>query len=608
MTVQIPEYPLPTLDRLSVAAESILDSLDANAIASEWLDAFKAALKDSPASIVQDLFIPDSHWRDILALTWDFRAFHGATSIQTFLTDRASGIAPDTVALAPGAMLARPYPDLVWINAFFGFATTTGGTCSGIFRLVPTASGAWKAHCVFTNLEDLAGFPEKDRDFAPNNGTWVQQRRAALDAYESESPTVLVIGAGHSGLVLAARLKALGVRTLLVERNARIGDNWRHRYDSLCLHDPVWYDQLPYLPYPPNWPVYTPAMKLGNWLEHYAEALELDVWTSAKVVSARPNASGDWTAVVSRPNSADRTFTVKHVVFAVGGGGLKPKMPTLPGMAIFKGEVLHSTQHKRAQDYQGKKVVVVGACTSAHDIAEDCYNNGVDVTLFQRSSTFVFSEKAAAERLMKPLYWEGGPPTDVADRLAASFPMFGFVDFYRRARVAMEEDDKELHKGLRRVGFRLNKGVADAGVLLTAFTGDGPGGFYLDVGGSQLLIDGKVKLKNDSQIEKFTVDGLQFENGSKLDADVVIFATGVGDPAEHTRHICGDAVADQCPPQWGLNSEGEMNAAWRDMGVKGLWYMTGNFSMARFYSKRLALQIKAMEEGVWDGTRYSSKK
>ncbi|KAJ7056408.1 hypothetical protein C8F01DRAFT_1156140 [Mycena amicta] len=609
-TDHLKAYPLPTLDRLGVEASAVAESPDVGAVVTGWLTKLSAAISSgNPAASADGLLIPDSHWRDILALTWDFRTFNGIDSIRTFLTDRLAAIDPASIKLTPGTtMLMRPMPDIVWINSMFSF-TTPVGIASGIVRLVPTSTGEWKAHVVFTNLDNLVGHPEQIgalRDGATNHGKWISQRLAALQAYESESPVVLIIGGGHSGLNLAARLKVLGVRTLIVERNARVGDNWRDRYDALCLHDPVWYNHMPYYPFPTTWPVYTPAKKLGNWLENYADVLELDVWTSSSVVSARPiDAAGNWNVVVSRPGKADRTFaSVKHVVFATGVGSPEGRIPEYPGQESFQGQILHSTQHKRAVDHIGKKVVVVGACTSAHDIASEYVEQGVSVTMYQRSPTYVISQKTLAQHMMRPIYWEGGPPTDIADRLAASFPHLMGIELNRRRTSALAGADKALLDGLNKAGFKTNLGVMDAGILMSAVTR--VGGYYMDVGASQLIIDGKIKLKSDSLLAKYTPTGLQFEDGSTVDADVVVFATGFGDVSDFILKICGPAVADACKPVWGLNSEGEMNSAWRDIGVKGLWYMTGNLSMARFFSKHVALQIKAIEEGIFNGERYAA--
>ncbi|KAJ6628886.1 FAD/NAD-binding domain-containing protein [Mycena sp. CBHHK59/15] len=584
--------PLPTLDNLGV---KIPADLDAGKIAKEWFSLFSSNVENGN----------DAYWRDILSFTWDFRTFQGLT-LKKFLVDRLVAAHATNFQLNNKYLeFQQPYPDLAWIQAMFTFETSVG-LASGVFRLIPQRSGEWKAHCVFTNLEDLKGFLEKIgplRDFAPNHGGWAEARRRS-SAFETGNPTVLIVGGGQSGLELAARLKYLDIPTLVVEKNARVGDNWRNRYDALCLHDPVWYDNMPYMPFPPTWPVYTPALKLANWLEHYAEALELPVWTSSEVTSASHDASGSWQVVVSNGQGKDRIFHVKHLVFATGFGSYRGKLPIYPGMDEFKGQILHSSQHKRATDHLGKKVVVIGACTSAHDISADYYEHGVDVTMFQRSSTYVMTVKNGWRVLMDGVYSENAPPTDVADRLNASFPNHSQSFWLRggRWRLRRPTIDRDLLDGLRKRGFRLNLGYKDAGFLLAVW--ESAGGYYLDVGASQMIVDGKIKLKNDSPIECFTPGGLKFENGSELPADVVVFATGVGDVRDNIRKVCGDEVADKCNPIWGLDEDGEIKGCWRDLGIPGLWYMMGNLAYCRFHSKHVALQIKAIEEGIF-GSRYS---
>ncbi|KAJ7023508.1 hypothetical protein C8F04DRAFT_180560 [Mycena alexandri] len=597
---------LPTLDSLGLQGLDI-QGLDVGKAAAAWMESFVACVSSNDVDGIVSLFINESHWRDMLVLTWDFRSFHGAGAIQKFLTDRLVFARLSNLRMRDKSpALQQPYPDIAWISIVFDFQTDIGFG-SGIVRIVPQATGSWKAHCMYTNLEDLKGFPEKIRGLrnpAPNHGKWEQTRQHSL-SFEDEDPVVLIIGGGHSGLDLAARLKYLDVRTLVIEQNIRIGDNWRSRYEALCLHDPVWYDHLPYMPFPDTWPVYTPALKLGNWLENYAESMELDVWTSSTVVSARPGTSSGWDVVVKHAGK-ERIFKVKHLVFATGIGAGEGKLPSYPGMDVFKkfnGQILHSTQHKRATDHAGKKVVIIGACTSAHDIAVDYYEHGVDVTMYQRSSTYVMTTKNGWKHIMGGLYWEGGPPTDLADRFTASFPHIMAIGLNQRQVRKIAEDDRELLDGLKKCGFKLNMGTLDAGFALSAW--DRAGGYYIDVGASQMIIDGKIQLKNDSQIAEFTKTGLRFENGSELPVDVVVFATGLGDARNGVRKICGDTVGDKCKAIWGLNAEGEINGAWRDLGVPGLWYMMGNLALGRFHSKHVALQIKAMEEGVF-GERYSA--
>lgn len=545
----------------------------------------------------------------MLALTWDFRTFSTLPAITQFLTDRLSTMHPTAFSLRDDAYLGlqQPFPDVAWVHMMFDFETDAG-IAFGIARLVPTSDGTWKAHTVYTNLEGLKGFPEMIgplRNPNPNHGKWEEDRRRERE-FEDREPTVVIIGGGQCGLDMAARLKCLSVPSLLVEKNPRIGDSWRNRYEALCLHDPVWYDHMPYLPFPPTWPVYTPALKIADWLESYASSLELDVWTSSTVLSATPDASGSkWTVHIQRPNG-ERVFKqVRHVVFAtgLGGGDEGLNLPKYPGSETFKGQMLHSSWHKRALDHEGKKVVIIGACTSAHDIAVDYYEHGIDVTMYQRSPTYIMSTEQGWKVLFKGLYAEDGPPPDIGDRLNASFPHHMGIGMGQRATSLVAELDKDLLDALRARGFQLTFGIHGTGFGLLAWSK--AGGYYLDTGASQLIADGKIKLKSGPKIERLTEHTIVFDDGTELQADVIVFATGLGDAQAHIRRVCGDALVKECKPIWGLNKEGELNGVWRDLGVKGLWYMMGNLALARFHSKHVALQIKAMEEGIF-GERYSA--
>jgi ketosteroid isomerase-like protein len=241
---------LPTLDLLGA---KLPENVDAQKEAAAWLTSFAENLQSSKIDKIMDGFLEDSFVRDLLAFTWDMRTFEGAASIKKFFSERASKVKFEAASFkVTSADLQQPYPDLAWIQAFFTFETDVG-LCSGIVRLVPVPQGnsvVWKAHLLFTNLENLKAFPEKIgnlRNQMPNHGKWAEQRRREA-AFEDGDPAILVVGGGQSGLDIAARLKALDIPSVVIERNKRIGDNWRNRYEALCLHDPVWYDHMPYLP------------------------------------------------------------------------------------------------------------------------------------------------------------------------------------------------------------------------------------------------------------------------------------------------------------------------------------------------------------------------
>ncbi|KAI0770913.1 FAD/NAD-P-binding domain-containing protein [Trametes elegans] len=584
---------LPTLDRLGV--KSVPTDVDAEQVANLWLDSFASHVASNNIDGILSLFTEDAWWRDMLALTWEFRTFQGAAKIRKFLQDRLAQSKLSNFKLT-GAKLENPYPDLAWILGQFTFETELGEG-SGIVRLVPTRDGRWLGYTFYTNLEELKGHEEKigkRRNYLPNHGKWKDQRERERQCADGD-PTVLIVGGGQSGLDIAARLKLLDIPSVIIEKNPRIGDQWRFRYQALCLHDAVWYDHMPFMPFPPSWPVYTPAHKLAGWLEYYAEALELNVWTSTTVTKAEQDANNEWNVTVQKADGSTRTFHVKHLIFAIGLGGNNPNIPEFPGREEYQGQVLHSTQHNSAKDHIGKKVLVVGACTSAHDICADYVAHGVDVTMYQRDSTYIMTTKEGMPRVLD-VWWENKWPTDVADRVDASMPTFLNEAVAKRTTQEIADADREILEGLKKAGFRTNMGHEGAGFL--SFTRRRGGGYYLDVGASQLVIDGKIKLKNDSKIKRYTKTGFEFDDGSKFDADVILFATGFTSPASTIKQICGEELGSRVKPIWGLDKEGELRTAWRDTGVPNFWYMMGNLAWCRFHSKHLALQIKAMEEGL----------
>jgi cation diffusion facilitator CzcD-associated flavoprotein CzcO len=182
-------------------------------------------------------------------------------------------------------------------------------------------------------------------------------------------------------------LKTMGVNALVIDQNASVGDNWRKRYHQLVLHDPVWYDHLPYLNFPSSWPIFTPKDKLAQFFESYATLLELNVWTSTDLVDTKWSIEEQrWTVTVNRTktdgSSEVRTFYPRHVIQATGHSG-KKNMPSMTGVETFAGDRLcHSSEFPGAQhDSHGKKAIVVGSCNSAHDIAQDYLEKGYDITM-----------------------------------------------------------------------------------------------------------------------------------------------------------------------------------------------------------------------------------
>ena len=195
---------------------------------------------------------------------------------------------------------------------------------------------------------------------------------------------------------------------MIVEKTPRVGDNWRNRYHSLTLHNEVWANSLPYMPFPPTWPTFMPKDKLAGWLEAYAEFMELNVWTGTEFLSGSyDEASAMWTARVRRADGEVRTLRVPHVVLATGGASDVPRIPELPGLGEFAGPVIHSSRFSSGLEYAGKRALVIGTGNSGHDVAQELYSNGAErVTIVQRSPTCVVS-LVPSGTLVYSVYSEG---------------------------------------------------------------------------------------------------------------------------------------------------------------------------------------------------------
>ena len=395
----------------------------------------------------------------------------------------------------------------------------------------------------------------------------------------------------------------LNVDALMVDRNDNIGDNWRGRYHQLTLHDPVWFDHMPYLPFPAHWPVFTPKDKLGQWFETYARSLELNVWMKTNIKSSSWSESEHrWTVTVERTKKdgtkETRTFHPRHLVQATGHSG-KKNFPTMKGMENFKGHLLcHSSEFPGARPSKGetRKAVVVGCCNSGHDISQSFYENGYDVTMVQRSSTCVISSESITEISLGGLYDETGPPTEDADTWLMGTPTSVLKHIQIKVTALQGEKDKATLEGLKKAGFKLDSGPDNAGLFIKYFQRGG--GYYIDVGASQLIVDGKIKIKQGQEIDEILPHGIRFADGTELEADEIIFATGYQNMRSEARTIFGDELADRVGDIWGFNEEGEFRTIWQKSGHPAFWFMGGNLGFCRYYSRILALQIKAREEGL----------
>ena len=579
--------------------ESVATSVD------HWLAQFERALAQPDMALLKALFHADSHWRDVLALTWHIRTISGLDAIVRELKAQVGRARPAGFRTAPDRTAPRRVTraGTTAIEAIFQFETADGRG-SGVLRLTLDANdgNALKAWTLLTSLDELTGVGEQagrsrlqdksySRDFRGPN--WLDLRKAAAE-FVDRDPAVLVVGGGQAGLSIAARLTQLQVDTLVVDREARIGDNWRKRYHALVLHNQTHANHLPYMHFPPNWPTYIPKDKLAAWFEAYVESMELNYWTGTEFEGGTYDEQQErWSVTLRLADGTTREMHPRHVVLATGVSGI-PSLPDIPTLRNFGGTILHSSQYDDGEAWRGKKALVIGSGTSGHDIAQDLYSSGAEVALVQRSSTMIVNVEPSAQ-LPYALYSEGLPLED-CDLITASIPLA----LARKSHILLTEQAKNLDRtlldALERVGFKLDFGEDGTGWQFKYLTRGG--GYYFNVGCSDLLVEGEIGLAQFSDIAGFVAEGARMRTGDTLPADLIVLATGYKGQEHLVRKLFGDDVASRVGPIWGFGDEQELRNMFTRTAQPGLWFIAGSFAQCRIYSKYLGLQIKACEVGL----------
>lgn len=578
-----------------------------SAQASHWLNAFGQALDRRDIAGAVQLFAAESYWRDLVSWTWNIKTQEGHEQIKAMLEATLAQVQPGHWQLEGEATEAGGVTD-----AWFTFETALGRG-RGHLRLKDGL--CWT---LLTTLVELKGFEEKkgvNRIAGAEHGaqvgrkSWAERRaeEAATLGY-TEQPQVVVIGGGQGGIGLGARLKRLGVSTIIIEKNARAGDSWRNRYKSLCLHDPVWYDHLPYLPFPDDWPVFAPKDKIGDWLEMYTKVMELNYWSSTLAKKCRwDEASQTWEVTVEREGK-EVTLRPKELVIALGVSGYA-NVPKIAGAETFLGDQHHSSKHPGPEKYRGKKCLVLGSNNSAHDICAALWEAGADVTMVQRSSTHIAPSAALMELALGGLYSEqalkNGIDHHKADLIFASVPYKIMHTFHIPVYEEMKKREADLYSRLEKAGFMLDFG-ADGSGLFMKYLRRGSG-YYIDVGASELVANGSIKLKSGVNFERINPTSVTLTDGTELEADLIVYATGYGSMNQWLADLISPEVADRVGKVWGLGSqtpkdpgpwEGELRNMWKPTQVPHLWIHGGNLHQSRHYSQFLSLQLKARMEGL----------
>jgi putative flavoprotein involved in K+ transport len=590
-----------TVDAPPVPTRSPQDRIDA------WLADFELALATRDIDRVVGKFALGSFWRDLVAFTWNIKTVEGRDGIADMLTERLAHTDPT------GFRTREPATDDGdgVVSAFIEFETAVG---RGVGHVRLKNDQGWT---LLTAMQELKGHEERKgasrvlgavHGSDPDTRSWGEKRRDEdAELGYTTQPYTLIVGGGQGGIALGARLRQLGVPAIVVDRHERPGDQWRNRYKSLCLHDPVWYDHLPYLPFPQNWPVFAPKDKIGDWLESYTRVMEVPYWSKTTCLSASfDEAEQRWTVEVDRDGERV-TLRPTQLVLATGMSG-KPSVPTLPGQDDFRGDQHHSSAHPGPDRYVGKRAVVIGSNNSAHDICKALVENGVDTTMVQRSSTHIVRSDSLMDLGLGDLYSEravnSGMTTEKADLTFASLPYRILHEFQIPIYDAIRERDKDFYDRLAAAGFDLDWGEDNSGLFMKYLRRGS--GYYIDVGASDLIADGTIKLAH-GQVDHLTQDSVVLADGTVLPADVVVYATGYGSMNGWAADLIGQDVADKVGKVWGLGSdtlkdpgpwEGEQRNMWKPTQQDNLWFHGGNLHQSRHYSLYLALQLKARFEGI----------
>ncbi len=576
-------------------------------IAAEWIAAFDQAIANRNRAQLSQLFASDSHWRNICGISWAFATTSGSDAVLDALLARSAEASAHNFKLA--VELHPPRNNVVAgeevVEAVFKFRTDIG-TGIGIVRFKRGSEQegglpiAWSLMTAIDQLDSDIKQPEHSpEDLNHERSTTTENwfdRRQLEQTYADREPDVLIVGGGHAGITSAVELKQLGIDTLIVDGMKRVGDNWRLRYHSLKLHNVTAVNHLPYMPFPKTFPRYIPKDKVANWLESYVDLMDLNFWTETRFEGATyDDVTGKWTATLRQSDGSTRELRAAHIIMATSVSGM-PYMPEIPTLDAYKGTVQHSSEFAGGEAWTDKRVLVFGTGTSGHDIVQELYANGADVTMVQRSPTLIVNVEPSAQ-LYDGTYLDDSKRTEDLDLFNTSVPMALIKQNHKLITTKVRELDKPILDGLEKAGFELEFGDDGTGWPLKYRTRGG--GYYFNAGCSELIADKKVGLIQYRDIERFTPEGAQMRDGTTKPADLIVLATGYKGPSYVVRELFSSDVADRVGKVWDVDPETqELNNMWVQTGQPGLWFTGGSFSQCRIYSKYLARQILGVERGV----------
>jgi len=561
----------------------------------------ESALRNDDETALAELFLADSYWRDLAALTWDVRQYWSRDEVVPRLLEYAKASRPTGFEVAPNRTPPRVLDDGATADFFFTFETTTGsGSALVIAVLDDEARWGLRARLIATTLTGLKSHPidpRTRRGYAPirSGETW-SQYRARVNDLSDRDPDVLVLGGGQSGVIMGARLDRLGVPYVVVDKNARPGDGWRSRYSSLALHTPTCVNDLPYVRQPETFPGFLSKDQWGNYVDGYAEMMNINWWGETEFLSGTFDENArEWTVELRQADGSTRTMHPKHIVTALGYTGTEPSVPELPGIADFSGQVMHSSKFRTGADYRGQRVMVIGSATSGHDISLDLADNDAAVFMGQRGPACVVPIDEAENFNVDYL----NPALSVEEIDQRRNSGFVYPLMLRKAQAETERTEREyaeMFDGLRKAGMTLTIGEEKAGWIYRlhkTFSG-----YYLDVGASQAIIDGRIKMIQMADVDRFVSQGVRLDDGTVIELDTIVMATGYRNVQTTIARLFGPDVAEKVGPIGGVADDGEHRNMARPTRQPHLWMLFGGIMDARKMSEVLALQIVAQLDGV----------
>ncbi|KAL4926923.1 monooxygenase [Aspergillus undulatus] len=620
------QQPLPTISPGLIDPSSMAGD-EASAQARAILSRLNTALATDDARALEDcLYAKQAYWKDQLALTWHLRTFSNPGTIAASLLETAKlRKVLGKIEMDGEAVFIPATPVLQFIDCPLVFKTESPSSlCRGKMVLLPIVEDrqeiAWKIWILSTRLESL--------DSQPEDEGLLRSTAKPLDGLKEFEVDVFIIGAGNAAVALSARLKALGVDSVMVDRNARPGDNWALRYDCMRFHIPTSFCELPYMCYDKELqsPHLLARQELASQVRRYVESFNLNVISSAQIKwTEYYEVTKKWSITFQTP-SGQRRAASRHLVMATGIGSQKPRMPQIAEPYLYKGISIHSAEFKSAKllkERGAKSVMVIGSANTAFDVLANCHSTGLDATIVARSPTYIVPLDYLCHEASLGAYDAG---VDEADKLFLSLPTVVDGQLGRDVLATFASHEPERYAALEAAGFPVLDS-RDPNCVLMHNLLERAGGHYVDVGGTKLIEEKKVNVKASVEPVAYTETGLRFSDGSRVDADAVIWCTGFSDSnmvttaagilggksdtngfvteaetngVKKNQHILGPRdIASRLDATWGVDNEGEVRGMWkRHLNLENIWIMGGHTQYHRWHSRTLALQIKAALEGV----------